>query len=169
MIETASECAALIAQAERGAAGIDEDVKSALHQVRRAVAAIEIEMSRAPAPPRPIPQGRRSAPVQSAPVRSAPRPSDLPNAIDRPSASDMPTDDGGSFGTHMVQGTVKFFHADKGFGFVIPDGGGSDIYVPLKALRGSGLNTLEAEQRVRVAVTRGAKGPEAKEIEPVAA
>jgi cold shock CspA family protein len=161
LLEAAGECAALIDRASEGAADVDDEIKGALHQVRRAVAAIEIELSRAAAPAR--------TPLPARGPRRNPEPAARPAAAEpRPAAADLTADEGG-FGTHVVQGTVKFFHADKGFGFIIPDGGGSDIYVPLKALRSSGLNTLQAEQRVRVAVTRGAKGPEAQEVEPVAA
>lgn len=165
LMDAAGECAALIQQAEHAGSTLDETIKNALHQVRRAVAAIEIEMNRSASSARPAIPSRQPT---RAPMREpqATRPA---QAAPRPPVSDLPIDDGNGFGSQMVQGTVKFFHADKGFGFVIPDDGGSDIYVPLKALRGSGLNTLESEQRVRVSVTRGAKGPEAKEVEPLAA
>lgn len=163
LMDTAGECAALIQRAERAGAALDETIKNALHHVRRAVAAIEIEMNRSASSARPLPVRQTARQPQT--TQQSPR---HESAGDRRPVTDMSANDD-DFGSQMIQGTVKFFHADKGFGFVIPDGGGSDIYVPLKALRGSGLNTLESEQRVRVSVTRGAKGPEAKEIEPLAA
>ena len=42
----------------------------------------------------------------------------------------------------MITGTVKFFNADKGYGFIAPDGGGQDAFVHITALESSGINTL---------------------------
>ena len=64
----------------------------------------------------------------------------------------------------MAQGTVKWFNAQKGFGFVTPDTGGKDVFVHVKALERSGLSALESGQRVRVTTTLGLKGPQADTV-----
>jgi CspA family cold shock protein len=48
----------------------------------------------------------------------------------------------------MPTGTVKFFNAQKGFGFIEVDGGGSDVFVHISAVERSGLNTLSDGQKV---------------------
>jgi CspA family cold shock protein len=48
----------------------------------------------------------------------------------------------------MPIGTVKFFNADKGYGFIAPDGGGNDSFVHISAVQRSGLDTLMKDQRV---------------------
>jgi CspA family cold shock protein len=48
----------------------------------------------------------------------------------------------------MAIGTVKFFNTDKGFGFIQPDGGGTDAFVHISAVQASGMQTLDKEQRV---------------------
>lgn len=63
-----------------------------------------------------------------------------------------------------VEGTVKFFDAAKGFGFVTPDGGGKDVFVSARVLTRTGLNTLETDQHVRVTTRMGPKGPMAEEV-----
>lgn len=63
-----------------------------------------------------------------------------------------------------VDGTVKFFSADKGFGFVALDEGGKDVFVHVKALERSGLRTLTSDQRVRMTISQGQKGPQAETI-----
>jgi len=64
-----------------------------------------------------------------------------------------------------VEGVVKFFSAEKGFGFVTPDAGGKDVFVGIGSLNRSGLQDLEAGQRVRLATRMGKKGPMAEEID----
>ncbi len=64
-----------------------------------------------------------------------------------------------------MEGTVKFFRPDQGYGFVMPDEGGKDIYVPVEALQRSELDSLERNQRVRLVVTDSPKGPEADSVE----
>jgi CspA family cold shock protein len=64
-----------------------------------------------------------------------------------------------------VEGAVKWFEAQKGFGFISLDGGGKDVFVHIGALRRSGLETLEPAARVRVDVVEGKKGLEAERLE----
>ncbi len=47
-----------------------------------------------------------------------------------------------------IIGTVKFFNADKGYGFIAPDGGGQDAFVHISAVERAGLPTLRQDQRV---------------------
>lgn len=63
-----------------------------------------------------------------------------------------------------VEGTVKFFSADKGFGFIALDDGGKDVFVHVRALERSGLRALEPNQRVRMTISMGQKGPQADSI-----
>jgi CspA family cold shock protein len=63
-----------------------------------------------------------------------------------------------------LDGAVKWFEPDKGYGFIAPDGGGKDVFIHITALRRSGVNLLEPGQRVRVDVVDGKKGLEADRI-----
>jgi CspA family cold shock protein len=65
----------------------------------------------------------------------------------------------------MGDGHVKFFNEQKGFGFVVPESGGTDVYVHASALRRSGIPTLMPEQRVRFSTRQGVKGVEVDRIE----
>jgi len=67
--------------------------------------------------------------------------------------------------TELIEGTLKFFNSEKGFGFVTPDDASRDIFVHMKALEKSGLGMLEATQRVRLNVKDGEKGPLAEGVE----
>jgi CspA family cold shock protein len=62
-------------------------------------------------------------------------------------------------------GTVKWYSAVKGFGFIVRDGGGKDIFVHASALERACITRLNEGQRVVVAVAEGKKGPEAASIE----
>ena len=64
-----------------------------------------------------------------------------------------------------VRGTVKWYNATKGFGFITPDGGGKDIFVHASALERSGLASLNEGQVTNVRVVQGQKGPEAAAID----
>jgi CspA family cold shock protein len=64
----------------------------------------------------------------------------------------------------MAQGTVKWFNAEKGFGFISPDGGGSDVFVHYSAIDASGFRTLDENQRVEFEVGQGTKGPQAQAV-----
>ena len=48
----------------------------------------------------------------------------------------------------MITGTVKFFNADNGYGFIAPEGGGGDAFVHISAVERAGLRTLDKDQRV---------------------
>ncbi|WP_163509226.1 cold-shock protein [Fodinicola acaciae] len=61
----------------------------------------------------------------------------------------------------MAEGVVKWFNADKGFGFITPDGGGSDVFVHFSEIQASGFRSLEENQRVSFEIGQGAKGPQA--------
>ena len=65
----------------------------------------------------------------------------------------------------MGGGHVKFFNEQKGFGFVVPETGGADVYVHASALRRSGVPTLMPEQKVRFSTRQGMKGVEVDRIE----
>lgn len=67
----------------------------------------------------------------------------------------------------MVEGRVKFFNDQKGFGFVMPEAGGGDIYIHASALRRSGVAALNPEQRIRYSTRQGMKGVEVDRIEVV--
>ena len=58
-------------------------------------------------------------------------------------------------------GTVKWYNANKGFGFIAPDQGGKDIFVHASALERAGIIGLAEGQRVAIDVAQGQKGPEA--------
>jgi CspA family cold shock protein len=66
--------------------------------------------------------------------------------------------------SQTLEGEVKWFALEKGYGFISPDGGAKDIFVHISALRRSQLSTLEPGQRVRAEVVEGKKGLEADRI-----
>lgn len=66
----------------------------------------------------------------------------------------------------MPDGTVKWFNADKGFGFIQPDEGGEDLFVHFSAINSSGYKTLDEGQKVSFEVTQGQKGPQASNVTP---
>ncbi|MFJ6686944.1 cold-shock protein [Streptomyces werraensis] len=63
-------------------------------------------------------------------------------------------------------GTVKWFNADKGFGFIEQDGGGPGVFVHYSAIAGGGYRELREGQKVRFDVTQGQKGPQAENVTP---
>ncbi|MDE2133708.1 MAG: CspA family cold shock protein [Alphaproteobacteria bacterium] len=67
----------------------------------------------------------------------------------------------------MVEGKVKFFNDQKGFGFIMPDNGGGDVYIHASALRRSGVTALEPEQRIRFSTRQGMKGVEVDRVEVI--
>ncbi|HUR78798.1 MAG TPA: cold-shock protein [Acidimicrobiales bacterium] len=66
----------------------------------------------------------------------------------------------------MAQGTVKFFNAEKGFGFITQDQG-EDVFVHYSNIQASGYRSLEEGQRVEYDVAPGRKGDEAQNVRPI--
>lgn len=58
----------------------------------------------------------------------------------------------------MPIGTVKFFNADKGYGFIAPEGSGNDAFVHITAVEAAGLRTLEKDQRVSYELQQDKRG-----------
>ncbi|MGC9665104.1 cold-shock protein [Planosporangium sp. 12N6] len=67
----------------------------------------------------------------------------------------------------MAQGTVKWFNAEKGFGFISQDNGGDDVFVHFSAIQTNGYRSLEENQRVEFEITQGQKGPQAEQVRPL--
>ena len=66
----------------------------------------------------------------------------------------------------MAQGTVKWFNAEKGYGFIEREGA-SDVFVHFSAIVGDGYRTLNEGQRVEFDVAPGRKGEEAQNVRPI--
>jgi CspA family cold shock protein len=64
----------------------------------------------------------------------------------------------------MATGRVKWFNAEKGFGFIVPDDGSDDVFVHFSAITMEGYKTLEEGERVSYEVTQGPKGPQAANV-----
>jgi cold shock protein len=67
----------------------------------------------------------------------------------------------------MAQGTVKWFNANKGYGFIVPDDGTADLFVHQSAIRADGYRSLQDNQRVEFTAGQGAKGPQAEDVRPI--
>ena len=67
----------------------------------------------------------------------------------------------------MAEGVVKWFSAEKGYGFITPDDGGKDLFVHFSEIQGSGYRSLDEGQRVNYEPQEGAKGPPASNGSPL--
>ncbi len=67
----------------------------------------------------------------------------------------------------MSTGTVKWFNASKGFGFITPDGGGEDLFVHHSEIQMGGYKTLAEDQAVQFEIGQGKKGPCATNVKPL--
>jgi CspA family cold shock protein len=67
----------------------------------------------------------------------------------------------------MASGNVKWFNADKGYGFITPDEGGKDLFVHFSEISGPGFRSLGEGDRVEFTVGEGAKGPQATQVQRV--
>ena len=66
----------------------------------------------------------------------------------------------------MAQGTVKWFNAEKGYGFITVDSDGSDVFVHYSAIEMTGYKVLDEGQAVVFEIGTGAKGPQAEAVRP---
>ena len=67
----------------------------------------------------------------------------------------------------MAMGTVKWFSADKGYGFITPDDGSADVFAHHSAIQTNGYKSLDENQKVEFEITQGPKGRQAANIRPV--
>ena len=70
-------------------------------------------------------------------------------------------------GEHVTQGVVKWFNAEKGFGFIAPEDGSADVFVHYTEIQGSGFRTLEENQKVEFEIGHSPKGPQATGVRSV--
>ena len=64
----------------------------------------------------------------------------------------------------MAQGTVKWFNAEKGYGFIAVDGSNDDVFVHYTAIEAAGFRSLEEGQKVEFEITQGPKGQQADSV-----
>lgn len=67
----------------------------------------------------------------------------------------------------MTTGAVKWFSAEKGFGFITPEDGSADVFVHFSAIAGDGYRNLDEGAKVEFEVTQGPKGPQASSVKLV--
>jgi cold shock protein len=67
----------------------------------------------------------------------------------------------------MAQGTVKWFSADRGYGFIAPDDGTDDVFVHQSAIQAAGHRGLQENQRVEYTARQGPKGLQAEQVQPL--
>ncbi|SDG17398.1 cold shock protein (beta-ribbon, CspA family) [Lentzea fradiae] len=70
-------------------------------------------------------------------------------------------------GKTLATGTVKWFNAEKGFGFIAPDDGSADVFVHYSEIQSKGFRSLEENQKVEFEVGQGQKGPQAQQVRPI--
>ena len=102
-----------------------------------------------------VPAARRDGAINGRPARG-PRPG-RPDAARAEAVEVSPA----------VQGTVKFYDTARGYGFIVPDGGGREVFVHASVLVPSGLGDLQPGQRLRVRAQEVPRGLQATEIEPI--
>ena len=66
--------------------------------------------------------------------------------------------------SNKMTGLVKWFNADKGFGFISPEDGSKDVFVHFSAIQGTDYKTLDEGQKVEFTIENGAKGPSAANV-----
>jgi CspA family cold shock protein len=66
-----------------------------------------------------------------------------------------------------LEGTVKWFSSEKGYGFIIPDDGSKDLFVHHTGIVGEGFKTLDEGEKVSYEVTQGKKGVQAQNVSKV--
>jgi CspA family cold shock protein len=67
----------------------------------------------------------------------------------------------------MTEGVVKWFSQDKGYGFITPADGGTDLFVHFSEIQGDGFRNLDEGQRVGFESQQGPKGPQATKVTPL--
>ncbi|WP_353662450.1 cold-shock protein [Hydrogenimonas sp. SS33] len=69
----------------------------------------------------------------------------------------------------MINGTVKWFNTEKGYGFIQPDDGGKDVFVHFRQVNHSGFGRVELNegQKVTFSIGQGEKGPQAENVTPL--
>jgi CspA family cold shock protein len=74
---------------------------------------------------------------------------------------------GAAGGGQLATGKVKWFSDQKGYGFIVPDDGGKDLFVHYTNVEGEGFRTLKEGQAVEYEAAEGKKGPEATNVRPI--
>lgn len=69
--------------------------------------------------------------------------------------------------SNTVNGTVKWFNEDKGFGFITQENGGKDVFVHFRSIVSDGFRTLNEGQAVSFTVEQGQKGPQAANVQVI--
>jgi len=68
--------------------------------------------------------------------------------------------------SNSVNGVVKWFNEDKGFGFLTPASGGQDVFVHFRSIVSEGYKSLSEGQQVQFTIEQGQKGPQAANVVP---